>query len=157
MLNKMISELTRPQLLAILSDEEAVPTETLKAMVFVGLGGEPTPAATPAPAAPKAKAPKAKAPKAKAPKAAAPAAPAAAKPSPEAINVAIEAFATNQMGFAIADLATASGLSKGRCKTAVKNAMAAGTLFNAGDRRFSRYGATQAIAQAASDAARNGG
>jgi hypothetical protein len=151
----MINELTREQLLGILADETAVPLDTLRMMVFVGLGGEPseTPAPAVAPAAPA----KGKG-KGNAGKPPAPAKPTAATAAAgtDAMAVAMAEFAKAGIGFAIADLHTASGASKGRCKTAVKNAMAAGTLFNAGDRRFSRYGHTQAVAQVAADAARAG-
>lgn len=102
-----------------------------------------------APAAPATPAPAPKAPAAPAP---APKAPAAPGP----FDAAIAQLAP--YGFAAGDLATACGTvsQDPKLRGAIQRALKAGTLFGAGEKRYARYGATPAIAQARSDKDRAG-
>jgi hypothetical protein len=150
MLKKIVEELTRDQLIGVLSDESAVPTETLRALTFVGLGGNPedlaagSNGAAVASAAPVAVSPKPRAPKP------------VARASTTVLDAAIEAFREAKAGFAVSDLVElaggeASGITKGKASTAIKKAVKDGRLFPYGERRFARYGGTLAIAKAASE------
>lgn len=59
-------------------------------------------------------------------------------------------------GLALADVAAAVGASKPRTSAALRALKASGAIHAAGDRRFTRYGKTKAIATAASKKARKG-
>jgi hypothetical protein len=156
MLKKIVEELTREQLIGVLSDESAVPTETLRALTFVGLGGKPEDLAAGSNGASEVAVSVTPYNKPKAPKA--PKAPrdALALDSPSILDAAIEAFRGANAGFAVSDLVElaggeAVGVTKGKASTAIKKAVKDGRLFPYGERRFARYGGTLAIAKAASE------
>lgn len=150
----LVSMLTRDQLIEALKEADET---TLRAAAVAALS---TPAEPAAPPAAPAKAAKGKAAPAAAPKAGKPAAakPGAAKPTADdKVKVAITELA--KLGFAAGDLAEVTGLDSksSGLRTALKNAMAAGELHSFGEKRFTRYGKTAAIAQKASEKARTGG
>jgi hypothetical protein len=159
MLKKIVEELTRDQLIGVLSDESAVPTETLRALTFVGLGGNPEDlAAGSNGAAEHADLTTVLKPKPKAPKKAARALddPNGRSASASVLDAAIEAFREAKAGFAVSDLVElsggeAAGVTKGKASTAIKRAVKDGRLFPYGEKRFARYGGTLAIAKAASE------
>jgi len=59
-------------------------------------------------------------------------------------------------GVALADVAAEVGAPKPRVSAILRSLKDAGTIHAAGDRRFTRYGKTKAIARAASKTARKG-
>lgn len=61
------------------------------------------------------------------------------------------------LGMGTAELMAKTGLTKLGVVKGVKAALADGTVFKGGDKRFARYGVTQKIADDASIAARGGG
>ena len=162
MLDKLVSTLTRDQLLAAITDP-SVTDDTLRKALIHCLNGSAAPVAA-AVAPPHSK-------KAKAPKAAlvavltaeqiaaqaraaiartAPAVPAA----PSAADAVVGALLASGAGFAVADVIAAGGGTRSQVGTAIKHAMKAGTCFRAGERRFTRYAASEAVAAAASTGAR---
>jgi hypothetical protein len=141
----LIRHLSRAQLLEVAAE---LSDESLRAAVAaVVSSSQAAPAAvapTVAPAKPATAAPTVapKAPKAKAPK--------AATDSEDAmIDAAIAELAP--LGFARADLAAATGIEAGapKLKRAIDRAVEGKTLVKVGEKRFTRYGATKAIAEAA--------
>lgn len=165
MLESAISALTRDQIIALLTQPQ-VSLRTLRICACAALGGDPVvladmlPEGTEetAPVAPKPVAPAApKAPKPAAPKAPKPT---AATPSSEGIDATIRALAPSGFSLDLAHkTANAAGIvcSKPQMARAIKNAVKAGVIASAGERRFARYGSDVATAQAASDSARSGG
>lgn len=153
----LIAKLSRADLLSVAAElsDDALKT-ALRSVVNV--------AAPTAPVAPPAKAkkskaeapaastaPAAEAPKAEKPKAKAPAAPKAKAGSTEDETIAFAIAELAKTGFAVAQLAEATGVEARapKLKRALDKAIEAGTLFKAGEKRFTRYGATAAIAAAA--------
>lgn len=63
---------------------------------------------------------------------------------------------TPKEGFAISQLATALEMKKSSVGNCIKKLKAEGTVFQGGERRFSRYATTQAAADTASLAAKGG-
>lgn len=147
----LIAKLSRADLLSVAADlsDDALRT-ALRAVVNVS-ASTVAPAAVEAPAPAPVASTKAKATKkskAEQP-AAAPATPPAAGTEEAAIAFAIAEL--GKVGFARADLAQATGIDPDapRLKRAIDRAVEAGTLVKAGEKRFTRYGSTKAIAEAA--------
>lgn len=145
---------TREQIVALFADE-TVALETLQMCAFVALGGSPAelgamPSAAPAVLAPNGQKRRGR--------------PPGVPRAPETnngdgdnpIDAVVKALASSGVGFAVADVVAGAGnnISKAQAAGAIKRAMLQGVLKNHGDRRWSRYGATAAIAKAASQAAR---
>lgn len=164
-LDHIVASLDRAQCLRILNDPR-VSTEALqRAMAAIGhTAFVATPAIAVSPQAMAAAAPKAtpavaaapkvpKAPKAAPAVAAAPAA--AIAPTGIPPMEAIKGFVGQGLGFAAGDIAKVCGLDArdSSIRTAFKNALAAAIIVSAGEKRFTRYGATAEVAQAASLAA----
>jgi hypothetical protein len=149
----LIAKLSRADLLSVAADlsDDALKT-ALRAVVNVSASTvAPAAVEAPAPAAAPVASTKAKK-KSKteaATSAAAPATPPAAGPEEAAIAFAIAEL--GKVGFARADLAQATGIDPDapRLKRAIDRAVEAGSLVKAGEKRFTRYGATKAIAEAA--------
>ncbi len=168
MLQNLINSLDRTQLLAAINDD-SVSVDTLRSALFHCLNGA-TPAPTAAPVAPLAAAKTTKAAAAAARAAIAAAVPAApvAVPAPiaapagatsaaEPADAIVAALAASGAGFAVAnviDAGAAHKVTRSMASSAIKRAVTAGTLFGAGKLRFKRYGATLAIATAASTTGR---
>lgn len=161
-LKDVIFRMSKDQLLDCLKDP-SICDDALRSAVFVLVGGNPedlAPSNGAAVVAPAASAPvAAAAPKpAKGRKTAAPAAPVAG--APDAVTTGLLALAQQLgavgKGFALSQVVTVTGATRSQCQRALKNAVAAGQIHGAGDRRFSRYGLTAAIATAQSALAQAG-
>jgi hypothetical protein len=161
-MNPMIADLIkssdRPSIVAMLANE-TIPLETLRAGVYAMLGGDPremlpSDGGPPslAKAAPDASAAAVTAPAGKK-KAGRPKKEAAPVDAASPAALAVSGLVATGQGFAKADVIKVSGCSPAQAGTALKNAMGAGQVKQFGDRRFSRYGKTEAIAKAASEAA----
>ena len=149
----LIAKLSRADLLAVAADlsDDALKT-ALRSVVNVSAPTVAAPPAVATPPAPKAKKSKDKPAAAGAASLAAATPPTAGAPA-DAEGAAI-AYAIGELaktGFARADLAAAVGIDANapKLKRAIDRAVEAGTLFKAGEKRFTRYGATPAIAAAA--------
>lgn len=72
------------------------------------------------------------------------------------LEQAVLAFVHDSDGVAVSEVAAAVGAPKTRVAPVLRTLRDAGTIHQAGDRRFARYGKTKAIAKAASNRARKG-
>lgn len=159
-LKKIVDLIPAASLPALLADMSEA---ALRAGVTAALAaGDAPPATVAAAAATAVKASKApKAPTVAAPTVAPPAvakiaAKAASKPASAGGPLAYALAELAKVGFARGELAAAAGLQPAdpAVSGAIKQAVKAGSLFGFGEKRYSRYGATLAIAQARSEADR---
>jgi hypothetical protein len=70
---------------------------------------------------------------------------------------AVEKLVNASKGLSLANVATATRVSKNRAKAALRQLKAAGRIASGGDRKFTRYAADRKTAEAASLKARAGG
>lgn len=165
MIEKAILSFTREQLIGLVNDE-SVPILTLRMVVCAALGGnaatlqELAAASGEAPATGNGK-------QAKAPKGVAttnPGFPAAPKPAAASqaldgnggnpADRAVVGFIDAQVGFAVSDVVAAAGCTTTVAAGAIRRAVKHGKLHMAGERRFSRYAPTKALAAKASNEAK---
>ncbi len=72
------------------------------------------------------------------------------------LEQSVLAFVHDSNGVAVSDVAAGVGEPKSRVAPVLRKLRDAGTIHQAGDRRFARYGKTKTIAEAASKRARKG-
>lgn len=161
LLSAMISKLDRAQLCALLADE-SVPIEALRTAACALLGGDPSAMTAPEPEAPqeteieKLQRQLAELQGGKV-KRGRPPATASNGESGKRADKAVAALMATGEGFSTGDVIQAAGCSRAEASSACKRAVQSLGLKSFGEKRFSRYGKTEAIAKKASLAARGVG